>query len=198
MRFRNDNLSDANSTRLANFDKWQIANNNSRRPTSSNNRQPSTYYNCDNLSIIEKELQWTAYLKEQAILTPKNEMVNRLNEMMMNMTPSEGRTYFSLDSVCKASYNTDEKDMLYPFEFLNSLKFNGVPNHDILLKEGSHVMLLRNFNQSKGLCNDTRLIITCPGKWSIRANTISDTHVGQNVSIPRIIISPNEERWPFK
>lgn len=98
----------------------------------------------------------------------------------------------------RQSSNTDEEDMLYPVEFLNSLKFNGVPNHDILLKEGSPVMLLRNLNQSEGLCNGTRVIITRLGKWSVWADIISGTHVGQNVTIPRIIMSPNEERWSFK
>uniref|UniRef100_A0A803QEU3 ATP-dependent DNA helicase n=1 Tax=Cannabis sativa TaxID=3483 RepID=A0A803QEU3_CANSA len=101
-----------------------------------------------------------SYLKERAILTPKNEMVHELNEMIMNELPGEGRTYLSSDSICKASVNTNDEDLLYPVEFLQSLKFNGVPNHDIRLKEGAPVMLLRNLNQTEGLCNGTRLIIT--------------------------------------
>uniref|UniRef100_A0A803PFI8 ATP-dependent DNA helicase n=1 Tax=Cannabis sativa TaxID=3483 RepID=A0A803PFI8_CANSA len=139
-----------------------------------------------------------AYLKERAILTPKNEMVHELNEMIMNELPGEGRTYLSSDSICKASVNTNDEDLLYPVEFLQSLKFNGVPNHDIRLKEGAPVMLLRNLNQTEGLCNGTRLIITRLGKWSVRADIISGKNIGQNVTIPRIIMSPNESRWPFK
>ncbi|XP_024046681.1 uncharacterized protein LOC18052859 [Citrus clementina] len=139
-----------------------------------------------------------AYLKERAILTPKNEMVHELNEMIMNIIHGQGRTYFSSDSICKASANTNDEDVLYPTEFLNSLKFNGIPNHDIRLKEGAPVMLLRNLNQIEGLCNGTRLIVTRLGKWSIRGDIISGTNIGQNVTIPRIIMSPNESRWPFK
>ena len=81
---------------------------------------------------------------------------------------------------------------------MNSLKFNGIPNHDIRLKEGAPVMLLRNLNQIEGLCNGTRLIVTRLGKWSIRGDIISGTNIGQNVTIPRIVMSPNESRWPFK
>ncbi|XP_060969799.1 uncharacterized protein LOC133037021 [Cannabis sativa] len=114
------------------------------------------------------------------------------------MIPGEGRTYLSLDSICKASINTNEEDLFYPTEFLHSLKFNGIPNHDINLKEGAPVMLLRNLNQTEGLCNGTRLIVTHLGKWSIRGDIISGTNIGQNVTIPRIIMSPNESKWPFK
>lgn len=140
----------------------------------------------------------SAYLTERAILTPTNEVVHELNDMIMNMIPGESRTYLSSDNICKASMKTDQNNLLYPAEFLNRLKFNGVPNHDIQLKEGTPIMILRNLNQSEGLCNGTRLIITRLGKWSIRADIISGTYIGQNVTIPRIIMSPNESRWPFK
>ncbi|XP_074323829.1 uncharacterized protein LOC141660738 [Apium graveolens] len=39
------------------------------------------------------------YLKERAILTPKNETVHELNDFLMNMIPREERTYLSYDSV---------------------------------------------------------------------------------------------------
>ncbi|XP_074358183.1 uncharacterized protein LOC141697605 [Apium graveolens] len=105
-----------------------------------------------------------AYLKERAILTPKNETIHELNDFLMSMIPGEARTYLSSDSVCKTSINTDNDDLLYPTEFLNSLRFSGIPNHDIQLKAGTPIMLLRNLNQSRGLCNDTRLIVTRLGK----------------------------------
>ena len=139
-----------------------------------------------------------AYLKERAILTPKNEMVHDLNNMIMDMLPGEGVNYLSSDNVCKASVLTNEEDLLYPSEFLHSLKFNRVLNHDIQLKQGAPVMLLGNLNKSEGLCNGTRLIVTKSGKWSIRADIISGTHVGKNFTIARIIMSPNETKWPFK
>ncbi|XP_024984016.1 uncharacterized protein LOC112519930 [Cynara cardunculus var. scolymus] len=42
------------------------------------------------------------YLKERAILTPKNEMVHDLNNIIMNMLPGEGVNYLNSDNVCKA------------------------------------------------------------------------------------------------
>ena len=91
------------------------------------------------------------YLKEREILTPKNELVHELNEIIMKMIPGEGRTYYSSDNVCKASVNTKKEDILYPTDFLNNLRFLEISNHYIQLKVGIPVMLLRNLNQTDGL-----------------------------------------------
>ncbi|ESR46081.1 hypothetical protein CICLE_v10003171mg, partial [Citrus x clementina] len=164
MRLYNGSMSGSEAAKIASFDKWllQIGDVDTIYPSILHNYSDPTY------------------LKERAILTPKNEMVHELNEMIMNIIPGQGRTYFSSDSICKASANTNDEDVLYPTEFLNSLKFNGIPNHDIRLKEGAPVMLLRNLNQIEGLCNGTRLIVTRLSKWSIRGDIISGTNIGQN------------------
>ena len=59
-------------------------------------------------------------------------------------------------------------------------------------------MLLRNLNQTEGLCNGTRLMITHLGKWSVNANIISSKNIGTRVTIRRLIMSPNDSKWPFK
>uniref|UniRef100_A0A6I9QLU8 ATP-dependent DNA helicase n=1 Tax=Elaeis guineensis var. tenera TaxID=51953 RepID=A0A6I9QLU8_ELAGV len=64
----------------------------------------------------------------------------------------------------KNSTNSGDDDALYPIEFLNSLKFAGMPNHALRLNNDVPIMLLRNVNQSAGLCNGTRLIVTQLGK----------------------------------
>ncbi|KAM3324369.1 hypothetical protein P3S67_005520 [Capsicum chacoense] len=138
------------------------------------------------------------YLKERATLTPKNEMVQELNDTIIKMIPGEGRTYFSLNNVCKASVNTNDEDLLYPPKFLSSLRFPGIPNHDIHLKVGTPVMLLRNLNQSEVLCNGTRLIVTHLSNWSTSKNIIFGKNTSSRATIPRIIMSPNDSKWPLK
>lgn len=45
-------------------------------------------------------------------------------------------------------------------EFFNTLTTSRLPHHMIKLKVGTSIILLRNIDQSDGLCNGTRLIVT--------------------------------------
>ena len=115
----------------------------------------------------------------------------------MDQLEGEEKTYLSCDTVCKATTLNGETDRLYSTEFLNSLPFPGIPNHELKLKVGLPVMLLRNINQSAGLCNGTRMTIIQLGRRFIEAQIITGTHVGEKVYIPRIIMSPTESELPF-
>jgi hypothetical protein len=88
------------------------------------------------------------FLQERAILCPRNDTVQEINEYIMDQITGEEMIYMSCDSVCNAS--VDGTDELYPTEFLNTLKFPGIPDHELKLKVGLPVMLLRNINQSVG------------------------------------------------
>nr|XP_023883470.1 uncharacterized protein LOC111995771 [Quercus suber] len=137
------------------------------------------------------------YLEERSILAPTNDVVNEINDYIIDLLASNEETYLSADSICKASRYIQNEDVLYPVEFLNSLKFPGIPNHRLRLKVGLPVMLLRNINQSAGLCNGTRLVVTQLSKWVIEAKVITGSHVGNKVFIPRIVLSPSDTKWPF-
>jgi hypothetical protein len=136
------------------------------------------------------------YLQERAILCPRNDTVEQINGYIMSKIQGEVVTYLSSDSVCSTS--TNGLDNMYPMEFLNTLKFPGIPDHELKLKVGLPVMLLRNINQAAGLCNGTRMTITQLGQKFIEAQIITGTNVGDKVFIPRIIMSPNDAKWPFK
>ena len=86
--------------------------------------------------------------------------------------------------------NVADQDILYPIEFLNSLRFLGLPNYKLTLKVGLPIMLLRNLNQNEGLCNGIRLIITKLVAWVIEAKIITSTNIGTCMFIPRITLSP--------
>uniref|UniRef100_A0A0R0E7S8 ATP-dependent DNA helicase n=1 Tax=Glycine max TaxID=3847 RepID=A0A0R0E7S8_SOYBN len=73
-------------------------------------------------------------------------------------------------------------------EFLNSLNTFGLPNHHIKLKIGSPIMLLRNIDQTQGLCNGTRLVVTRLAKHVIATEIISGKNLGDNVYILRMSI----------
>jgi hypothetical protein len=88
-------------------------------------------------------------------------------------------------------------DNMYPMEFLNTLKFLGIPDHELKLKIGLPVILLRNINQGVGLCIGTRMTITQLGQKFIEAQIITRTNLGDKVFIPRSIMRPNDAKWPF-
>ena len=53
-------------------------------------------------------------------------------------------------------------------------------------------MLLKNIDQSEGLCNGTRLIVTRLANHVIEAKVILGKNIGAIVYIPRMEISPTQ------
>jgi ATP-dependent DNA helicase PIF1 len=117
---------------------------------------------------------------------------------MLNMIPGEEKVYLSYDSTIKQDNNGDAIEDVYTPEFLNTIVASGLPNHELRLKVGVPVMLLRNLDQQYGLCNRTILIITRMGKFVLEGKVISGSNVGDKVFIPRLSISPSDVRIPFK
>ncbi|CAN1187167.1 ATP-dependent DNA helicase PIF1, partial [Linum perenne] len=133
----------------------------------------------------------------RAIVTPTNKVVSKLNDHIMSLVPGEQRTYFSLDTLVPEGNASPSIETTYPPEFLNTLSFNGVPEHAITLKEYIPIMILRNLNPSLGLCNGTRVLITKLGHHVLQGIVIGGFFEGTMVAIPRIVLEITEHRWPF-
>ncbi|XP_051141179.1 uncharacterized protein LOC127258394 [Andrographis paniculata] len=133
----------------------------------------------------------SAYLKERAILAPKNEDVDEINSIMVSMIPAGIRKYYSADTVAPGEAQNSEQH-LNPPKLLNMINLFGFPNHFLELKEGTPIILLRNINQSLGLCNRTQLTIPKLGDKVLEARIISGSHVGEEVLIPRIILTTTQ------
>ncbi|OMP14190.1 DNA helicase PIF1, ATP-dependent [Corchorus olitorius] len=108
----------------------------------------------------------------------------------------ETKRYLSFDKVALDSGYMDEQSTP-PTELLNTLKFSGIPNHELVLKVGVPVILLRNVNQAEGLCNGTRLIITKLGTRIVEAEIVTRNNIGKKVLIHHIVMSPTDSKWPF-
>ncbi|KAK1404219.1 hypothetical protein POM88_003824 [Heracleum sosnowskyi] len=124
-----------------------------------------------------------AYLRDRAILTPLNEYVEVINQEVLGRLPGKSKSYTSCDTICKGSTTSDAAETLYPTEYLNSLRFSGMPNHKIQLKIGAPIMLLRNLNPKKGLCNGTRLIVTRCYPFLIEAFIITGASVSRILNL---------------
>ena len=124
------------------------------------------YGNLKNLNPYSKDLS----ILKTAILTPKNEHMRQINEAAIHKFRGKLKIYKSTNTVL------DEQHVCtYTTEFLNGLKINGLPEHELLLKVGAPVMILRNYDPINGVCNGTKGII---GKLStnIIEVIIKDAH----------------------
>ncbi|CAN1181810.1 hypothetical protein LINPERHAP2_LOCUS35627 [Linum perenne] len=138
-----------------------------------------------------------SYIKERAIVTPTNKQVSTINDHILSIVPREARTYFSLDSIVPEGNASPNIQTVYASEFLNTLSFNGVPEHAITLKEQTPFMILRNINPALGLCNGTRVFITKLCHHVLKGVVIGGFSEGTLVAIPRIVLDVTEHRWPF-
>ncbi|XP_017187377.3 uncharacterized protein [Malus domestica] len=129
---------------------------------------------------LEDHINDATYMVERAVVTPTNEDVDMLNEKIINMFPDLEETMYSFDSV------EDNPRNLYQPEFLNSISLGGLPPHNLTLKRGAPIMLLRNIDPKLGLCNGTRLL--CRGSYQnlIDAEILIGQFAGSRVFLPRI------------
>ena len=88
-------------------------------------------------------------------------------------------------------------DDLYTPQFLNSIESSGLSPHKLTLKVGVAIILLRNIDQSSGLCNGTRLRVTRIGKHVLEAITLNGSHPNEKVLIHRMSLNPSETKLPF-
>lgn len=138
------------------------------------------------------------FFQERAILAPKNEVVQEINDRLLSLFPGAEKEYLSSDSLSNADYVHDSFDKnLYSPDVLNGLKPSGLPIHKLILKVGVPVMLLRNIDQKCGLCNGTRLRVIALRNRVIEAEIISGTNIGNRTFIPRMSLTPSDKRIPF-
>ncbi|CAF2330553.1 unnamed protein product [Brassica napus] len=74
---------------------------------------------------------------ERAILTPRNETVDEINEYMISEADGVSKEYLSSDSFGIIDTDSANNETLYPVEYLNSLSFPGLPAHKLTLKVGA-------------------------------------------------------------
>ncbi|KAK2665790.1 hypothetical protein Ddye_004364 [Dipteronia dyeriana] len=89
---------------------------------------------------------------DATILTPKNDYVDDINNLLIEQFLGDAITYYSFDETIDKNEQAIQEDLL------NSFTPSGFPPHQLVLKENCSIILLRNINPSEGLCNGTRLI----------------------------------------
>ena len=119
------------------------------------------------------------FFSERAILTPKNVDVRAINNFIMNKFPGDAKLYKSVDTPVEDE-KTEKCKLRYSTEFLNRYEEGGFPQHELSLKLGTPIMILRNICPSAAICNGTRLRIRKMFPHVIEAEIIAgpDPNIG--------------------
>ena len=136
----------------------------------------------------------SGWMKGRAILAPTNKQVDQINNLIAEFFPGRPAVLTSSDGLI----NPDDFQR-FNTEYLNTLAPSGLPNHRLFLKRGMPLMLLRNLNPKKGLCNGTRLIFQRLHKTHLLECTIAGGEFDNRiVLIPRITLQPKEKEFAFE
>ncbi|KAF7812124.1 ATP-dependent DNA helicase PIF1-like [Senna tora] len=130
------------------------------------NTYPQFLENCDDY----------AYFSDRAIVSPTLDDVAQVNDYMLGLLPGEERIFLSFDSISNQDPNPKLANV-YTTEFLNTISGSGLPYHELKIKVGTPIMLLRNIDRSLGLCNGARLIISRMCDHVIEATFVSDYNI---------------------
>ncbi|GJZ48942.1 uncharacterized protein Tco_0603132 [Tanacetum coccineum] len=147
---------------------------------------------------LMNNLDTPGYFQGKAVLAPTNEVVDTINDKLLENMPGDTVEYFSSDSLCNSEPTSAISQAVFSPENLNGMKFSGVPNHKLVLKVGTPIMLLRNIDPSNGLCNGTRLQVLKMAPTVIQARIIGSTGPEGITLIPRMRLTPSDKRMPVK
>jgi ATP-dependent DNA helicase PIF1 len=83
--------------------------------------QHETYHINDIVNAIYPELKTkyndTNYLEDKAILAPRNEDVQEINDYMIDLINVDEEIYLNSDSICKAASNIQDQNILHLIKF---------------------------------------------------------------------------------
>lgn len=145
--------------------------------------------------LINKMYDDPFNIVSSTILTVRNKDVQAINQQVAQKVGGALTEYLSIDSV---DNDNDIDPTNFPVEFLNSLLPPSLPPHQLQLRIGFPVILLRNLNPSEGLCNGTRMIIRGLHPHVLDCEVSIGRHRGKRVFIPRIDCCAPESEMPFK
>ncbi|GFW79937.1 ATP-dependent DNA helicase [Trichonephila clavipes] len=102
---------------------------------------------------IQQNFKDQDWLSHRAVLASRNDVVEKINVTIQKQLPGQEYAYKSIDCILN-----DDEAVQYPIEFLNSIQTPDLQAHNLILKVGAPIILIRNIDAPR-LCNGTRLIV---------------------------------------
>jgi hypothetical protein len=127
------------------------------------------------------------YFSERIILSPMNKDVNALNKIVLDRFPGPTQTFYSADFIPPSEQIGEGDPMLnYPVELLNDINGSTLPLAKLKVKAGCPVMILKNLDQSCGVCNGRRGILTRYSNRVLEVKLNTGQYAEETVFIPRV------------
>lgn len=133
------------------------------------------------------------YFLERAILAPRNCDTKSINDVVLDGMPGDETVYLSADNIIKEDGDVNESSANVPVEYLHSLEPSTLPPAMLKVKIGCPLILLRNLDPSKGLCNGTRMVLLRAQRRVLEVRILGGDHDGDIALIPRISLIPSAE-----
>ena len=92
------------------------------------------------------------YMMDNVILCPLNKSVREINDKIVEKM-------HTTEFVSYAADTPSQENPEIPVEFLNTMDVPGLPLYELRLKVGMPMMVIRNINKKRHICNGTRLIV---------------------------------------
>ena len=124
-----------------------------------------------------------AWFSERAILTPKNQDATDVNHVILAyLDPATDFLALSIDTVADPE---GEDSVNFPTEFLNSLTPSGLPPHDLHLRQGAIVIIIRNLDKDRGICNGVRCLVISISLRALDVRVLTVRAAGSRLLLPR-------------
>ncbi|KAG5863310.1 hypothetical protein JTB14_024437 [Gonioctena quinquepunctata] len=107
---------------------------------------------------------------------------------------TEAKTYLSEDTYA----GTIDDDFIAPLDLLNSIIPPSLPPHELTLKRGAIVMLLRNLDVDQGECNGSRMRVINLGDHILECELLSGEKKGERLFLPRLKMEAQDTMLPKK
>ncbi|CAM9308372.1 unnamed protein product [Heterosigma akashiwo] len=134
------------------------------------------------------------------ILTPWNQVAEEINRQVLERLDVEAKTFFSNDhaELSGTDEENSDPDLLYPSEILNAELPSGFPPHELTLKIGAIVILLRTLSLGKKMCNGRRMKVIRMTEHAILLKHIGELSFMPPVWVPRIIFISKPMPFTFR
>ena len=142
----------------------------------------------------------TACLR-RAFLSPKNVFVDEFNTTVFRKLSRPSHCYYSCDVVKEDSDHDEDRPDFTP-DYLALLTHNGIPSHELLLKEGCICSLMCNMSVPKGLVKNARVVVERLHRRFVEIRLINNRtdRLGDSHCIPhiRFDFTPARSSWTIQ